>query len=166
MNPGDLPLRDIHLPPAIGWWPLAPGWWMLAVLVTVAIVGGVFLRVHLARRRRRLGRWLDPELQRVGREFAASGDSRLMLQEISALLRRACLSLFPRQSVAGLVQEQWLGLLDEIGETDQFTSGPGRLLASAPYEPDPDPASAQAVLELAQRWASHCSQRLIRDQAP
>ena len=34
MNPGDsLPLRDIHLPVAPGWWPPAPGWWLLGGLV-------------------------------------------------------------------------------------------------------------------------------------
>ncbi len=27
MEPSELPLRDLHLPDAVGWWPLAPGWW-------------------------------------------------------------------------------------------------------------------------------------------
>lgn len=30
-------LRDIHLPPAPSWWPLAPGWWGLLVLVLLAV---------------------------------------------------------------------------------------------------------------------------------
>ena len=40
MNPAvdvsQLPLRDIHLPAAIGWWPPALGWWLLAALVLAA----------------------------------------------------------------------------------------------------------------------------------
>ena len=34
MDPTQLPLRDLHLPETIGWWPLAPGWWFaIAALV-------------------------------------------------------------------------------------------------------------------------------------
>ena len=28
MDPEQIPLRDLHLPEAIGLWPLAPGWWV------------------------------------------------------------------------------------------------------------------------------------------
>ena len=33
----DLPLRDIHEPAAIGWWPPAIGWWVLAVVLPLLI---------------------------------------------------------------------------------------------------------------------------------
>ncbi|RLB67278.1 MAG: DUF4381 domain-containing protein, partial [Deltaproteobacteria bacterium] len=26
-------LKDIHLPPAPGWWPPAPGWWFVTFVV-------------------------------------------------------------------------------------------------------------------------------------
>jgi len=37
MNADALVLRDIHQPPAPGWWPPAPGWWLLAALVLLAV---------------------------------------------------------------------------------------------------------------------------------
>ena len=40
MDPDQLPLRDLHLPEAVGWWPLAPGWW---VLIALAIAGCIYL---------------------------------------------------------------------------------------------------------------------------
>ena len=48
MDPDQIPLRDLHLPEAIGWWPPAPGWWFLALL---ALTGLVLLLVKYARRR-------------------------------------------------------------------------------------------------------------------
>ena len=38
LNPSLLPLKDIHLPGAVLWWPPAPGWWVLAGLVLVLMV--------------------------------------------------------------------------------------------------------------------------------
>src|SRR3546814_19780271 len=47
-----LPLKDIHLPPAPGTWPLAPGWWLaLAVQVFALIAIG---RWWWARHQRRV----------------------------------------------------------------------------------------------------------------
>ncbi|MBV1912177.1 MAG: DUF4381 domain-containing protein, partial [Cycloclasticus sp.] len=35
----ELPLRDIHLPDAITWWPPAIGWWLLLAVIIVAAFG-------------------------------------------------------------------------------------------------------------------------------
>jgi len=48
MNPtidvSQLPLRDIHLPGPVGWWPPAIGWWLVAALVLVAFGAVVTVR--------------------------------------------------------------------------------------------------------------------------
>ena len=36
MDPEQIPLRDLHLPEAVGWWPLAPGWWGVIALALIA----------------------------------------------------------------------------------------------------------------------------------
>ena len=48
MDPEQIPLRDLHLPEAIGWWPLAPGWWLLIALGVVLLAYLLFL--HLGSR--------------------------------------------------------------------------------------------------------------------
>ena len=40
MNDDALPLRDLQLPEAVGWWPLAPGWW---VLLALSVAGFAYL---------------------------------------------------------------------------------------------------------------------------
>ena len=52
MDPTQIPLRDLHLPDAIGWWPLAPGWWI--VIAVLAITALALLRKWLQRRSRAL----------------------------------------------------------------------------------------------------------------
>ena len=42
-------LHDIHMPEAIGWWPLALGWYLLGVIVVMACLSlGLFsYRCHV-----------------------------------------------------------------------------------------------------------------------
>lgn len=49
--PGDLALRDIHLPPAPPWWPPAPGWWVLLGVLCVASIAAylIYRRAHRER---------------------------------------------------------------------------------------------------------------------
>ena len=48
MDPQQIPLRGLHLPESVGWWPLAPGWWLLLALLVAA--AGFLLRAFLRRR--------------------------------------------------------------------------------------------------------------------
>ena len=61
MNPAELPLRDIHLPEPVSWWPMAPGWWWVIglLLLASAVVTGIIL--YRRYRRSRLSYWLKPE---------------------------------------------------------------------------------------------------------
>ena len=47
-------LKDIHLPDAVGLWPLAWGWWVLLILlVLIALTAFLMLRRHRQRNRYR-----------------------------------------------------------------------------------------------------------------
>jgi hypothetical protein len=134
VNPESLPLKDIHLPAAVGWWPPAPGWWLLAVVV--AVTGW-----WLWRRARRVPP--GPELRHVAaRELAAiradwevHGDARRLAAELSVLMRRVALADTASESVAGLTGQAWLAHLDSRVGAALFTDGAGRVLLDAPYRP-------------------------------
>ncbi|PKM02127.1 MAG: DUF4381 domain-containing protein [Gammaproteobacteria bacterium HGW-Gammaproteobacteria-6] len=122
-----LPLKDIHLPPAPGIWPLAPGWWLVLVLASVlAAVTMRWLWHHYRRRayRRQLESLLDQELN--------SNDPSSRLATLSQLLRRAS-RVASGAAASQLLGEQWLQFLDGADPGKPFTQGPGRLLLTGPF---------------------------------
>lgn len=151
----ELPLKDIHLPASVSWWPPAPGWWLLAGLLLVAML----FAVHGFRRgrdRRRLRRAAGLELKHLEQALKAGYARQQLVRELSALLRRLALSLYPRERVASLTGAEWLAFLDRSMGAPVFSRGPGRLLASAPYAPD-DEVDMAALLELARAWVERVS---------
>lgn len=139
-----LPLRDIHLPADIGYWPLATGWWLL--LAAVIVLGlGVLLLIRFFRRHR-LRRLALRQLE----SLQVLSDRELVIA-LSRLLRQAALSHFPRHEVAGLSGKDWLVFLDRPFTDQPFTLGAGRILADAPYRPQVETEGVQ-LLALCRQW--------------
>jgi hypothetical protein len=136
MDPSQLPLRDLHLPEAIGWWPLAPGWWVVIVL---AIAGLVWLLYkvwqHHAFNAPR--RYAIRELVKAEAEFRQHGNAVTLGRQVSELLRRAMLAYAPRHEVAGLTGESWLRWLDQDLPVPYFHTEGGKSLLQLPYR-DPE----------------------------
>lgn len=149
MNQPPLPLRDIHLPDTILWWPLAIGWW-LVIAVVLLIVLGIGLFYTLNKKSRREQQVINDALV-VLQQLAEEQNKAIFIRGISALLRRVCVSLYGRQQVAGLTGESWLRFLDRKGKTKAFTQGVGRILLDHPYQQQID-YSRQALLVLVQIW--------------
>lgn len=147
--PIDLPLKDIHLPPAVSWWPPAPGWWLAPLFAAVF----AFVAHRLWRH------WRRPTLRRIGlRDLAIlEADPKLgpqqKAQQLSILLRRVALSAYPREQVAGLNGRAWLQWLDGLLADGRFVDGPGRVLEDAPYRPEqPLAVQLDALFSLCREW--------------
>ena len=137
MNPevdfSQLPLRDIHLPEAIAWWPPAPGWWLLLLAAAGALVWAGWRRYRLRRQRAALR-----AVERIAAALDEGGEPVACLQSLSAVLRRFVMTVAPpgeAQAVPGLVGRQWLEYLDGRWDGDAFSHGAGRMLLDAPYAP-------------------------------
>ena len=132
MNPEELPLRDLHLPDTVGWWPLAPGWWLLTGLVLAGL--GFLLKRYLEHRRRGAARrYALKRLEALSAAYARDGDAVALGAEVSELLRRTMLAYAPRADVAGLTGEAWLAWLDQDLDRPHFVSGDGRPVIEWPY---------------------------------
>jgi hypothetical protein len=132
MSPEQIPLRDLHLPEAINWWPLAPGWWLL---MGIALIGlGFLIRAWLRRRARGAARrFALRQLDAIVEQYDEHKDPVAFGANLSELLRRAMLAYAPRQDIAGLTGEEWLQWLDRDLAQPVFSSGPGRQILDLPY---------------------------------
>lgn len=142
----NLPLRDVHLPPAPGLWPPAPGWWLVAAVVLLLVAIPVLLRARRLRRERKWQREFDDELQ-------AAGQGPLRLAALVELLRRAA-----RANRAGselLQGDAWLQVLDPA---NALAPAQRDLLLQGAYQPAID-AAQLATLE---RWARTRHVALLR----
>lgn len=144
-----LPLKDIHLPSPINFWPPAPGWWCLAILLPLLAV--LLRSVYKRIRRRTAAKTAAKLLSKIRRNNPV--DVKQTLAALSALLRRVAISTAPRQDVASLRGKAWLAYLDQSLPDAPFSQGPGRCLADGHYRQTP-PAEAEleALFELCERW--------------
>ena len=151
-DPLELPLRDIHLPADISWWPPAPGWW--------ALLGMIFMAVALyywwCRRQARISRsaitLAKQELDLLQSQFENHADGRQLVVELSVLLRRLSISSFPREESASLTGDAWLEFLDLPLGDNSFSSGPGRILLEAPYRPEVKVEEVEPLIAVCRRW--------------
>ena len=101
MDPEQIPLRDLHLPEAIGWWPLAPGWWVVIAL----IIGALFylFRLYLHTRARGAARrHALRQLNELTAAFEQHRDTVAFSSGVSELLRRTMLAYAPRQEATSI----------------------------------------------------------------
>jgi len=148
MPQNQLPLRDIQIPDAIGLWPPAIGWWILAVLIPLLLYLSYKLYKYLTRK---------TALKAVKKQLKALKmntqlDDKLKLIELSSLMRRTAVSIFPRTEVASLTANTWLDFLDKHSNTPLFNSETGRLLIDAAYRKSPNLNELTALFDLCENW--------------
>jgi hypothetical protein len=148
-DPASLPLRDIHLPPPVGWWPPAPGWWLLAALMVGAVLLTVYLIVR--RRRSRLWRIARRRLVELGQTYKAHGDRVRLAGDLSTLLRQVAISRYGRRHCGGLIGRYWLEFLNEKADSELFAGESAEALLTAPYCVTAE-YSAEVLLATVDRW--------------
>lgn len=128
-------LRGLYLPEDPSWWPPAPGWWVVFLLCLMALL--LILKLVKGRRGEVEGSWQSSALlqhARLKSVFESGAPLNDVLSQCSVLMRKVALARLPRDRSASVQNDAWLQLLDEIGGTDQYSNGPGRLLLNHPYQ--------------------------------
>ena len=145
-----LPLRDIHLPDSIGWWPLAPGWWIVGVL----LLASGFLIIIFARymkAKNRIRRISLKEIDLIQQSFVLHKDRTRVVCELSVLLRQACISRYSRMEVASLTGAGWMSFLDRNLDGRPFSDGVGKIFMTGPYQKSVE-INVDLLLDLCRNW--------------
>ncbi len=156
MNP--LELKDIHLPDSSLWWPPAPGWWLLLLILIALLLLTPWLLKRL--RRKSLKALSLREIARI-REAAREGsEDRLLLRELSALIRRILISYYGREQVAAASGSEWQARIEQLAPGASFSEAQLRLLGEDRYRREVE-ADIEALLQSSECWVRALPQRYI-----
>jgi len=145
-------LRDIHLPGAIGYWPLAPGWWILIILSLALLF---WLGWQLRRRylKNNLLRVSLAHYTKLEHDYLQHQDPQQLIKQYSSLLRRVAMARFSRAKVASLTGASWLKFLDEKANSSLFANEIGQLLVDGPYQQSsPEPNNMDELSIAIKTW--------------
>jgi hypothetical protein len=147
----ELPLRDIHLPGPISWWPPAFGWWIIFGIAAICIcLLALYISQHF---KPTLKKEATKVLDYIEKSFHNNGNTVQCLSALSALLRRISLQIFS-SDYAGVTGEAWLHFLDKRLKEPEFSQGAGRILLYGPYQPEGDPEMTLALIHLCRKWVN------------
>lgn len=152
-NPIDLPLRDIHLPDPISWWPLAIGWWLALGAILLAIILTYFIVKWYTKPKLKKHALLA--LQEIETSYQKTENASHCIAELSILLRRAVLSQKHSKDAPSLTGPAWLELLDQPLKKPEFSQGIGKILLTGPYQQHIDNADVVKLIQLCRKWV-HC----------
>lgn len=145
-------LKEIALPPPVPYTPQTVGWWVLLAIVLLVVLWVVARRL---RRwwRNRYRRAAQKELAAIEQALADPSRRQQALAAVPALVKRTVLAWAPRDTVAPLSGEAWLGYLDRTLAGERFTKGPGRHLQALAYGGDGIASGdKEALMSLLHRW--------------
>jgi len=127
-------LRGIVIPDAPSFWPLAPGAW-----VALGMIGFVLLfvawRIHTARQRN--------AYRKAGLLLLGGAAT---VHEVSVILKRVALAVFPREQVASLYGDDWAAFMHKTCPRQDFEE----LVRS-----DASADSDERLVALASTWIRH-----------
>ncbi len=156
MNPAlqnSLPLRDIHLPEAVSWWPPATGWWLLAGLIIIAIL--LLPKLYHYIKYKPLNKVATTAYREIINDYQQQPDNQQLLQSLSKLLRQISMSYLGREASAHLTGNQWIKQLNTLTRENHFDSNIQQLLIQAPYQKTSiSNADIQPLITATENWVA------------
>jgi hypothetical protein len=130
----ELPLKDIHLPEGILWWPPSPGWWLLGVMLIVFLL--ILPRMWKWLRYKPVKSLSLKALYLIRKNHQLKANRKQTLQAVTVLLRRTVITKSGRIGHAGVVGDDWLNQLNLMSNKNCFLPAQCELLKKGRYQPN------------------------------
>lgn len=158
-------LRDIHLPEAVGYWPLAPGWWLL--LASVLLLAGLIVWAVRRYRRNAYRRAAVKELNNIYQQYISDlqgstgpDAGQKYLQQVNRLLKQVYFTHGGSQ-VAGLSSDLWISELQRVAPGVSIDCFADRLAALYRPELDVSEPDAERIQQELHRWLQQHKRALL-----
>ena len=136
-------LHDFYQPPPPSWKPQTLGWYVAFAIIAL-LLG--WLAAHLFRR------WSENRYRREALNEIANVEAT----QLSALLKRAALCSWPRETIAMLTGPAWLKFLDDTMQKPLFESAPANRIEELALSPSKLSAEEAAAIRYASaRWIKY-----------
>ena len=104
-------LRDVHLPDAVSWWPLAWGWWVLIILFMLSVGAALFLIVQKYKKNR-YRKLATAELNNVFKTWQNDQQTQIYLHRANDILKRVVLQSEQSSLMTTLSGQTWVEQLN------------------------------------------------------
>ena len=153
-------LRDVHLPEAVSWWPLAIGWWILGFLaiIAIAVLAYIVLRRIKKNRYRALAK---TELMACLSRWKKDQDTAVYLQSVNSVLKRTIMKNNPHSRLLNLTGKHWVKGLNQTGPM-KLSDETQTALAQACYQENPQ-TDVEHVNSNIKQWLSSHKAELIEE---
>jgi hypothetical protein len=133
-------LHNFYQPPPPAWTPQTIGWYVLFSVVGILALWAIVHQAH---------KWIRNRYRREAlRELAVTPPV-----EISALLKRTALTVWPREVVASLSGDDWLKFLKNSEKDSGFDHPPANRVEEIALHPENvSPEDEHALRERAASW--------------
>lgn len=117
-------LRDIQLPEAISWWPLAPGWWIL-IMFAASFLGWTVFRLLKHHRSNLYRRQAIKKISRINAQQDLTVNQKLVL--LFETLKQTIKSAYPDQNFSSRDLNVFVNILQQSCSVTIFKDLPADL---------------------------------------
>jgi Domain of unknown function (DUF4381) len=133
-------LHGFYQPSPVPWTPHTLGWYIIFGILALLVVWLTIWEISNWRRNRYRREAL--------RELASTSP-----EQLSGLLKRTALAAWPREQVASLSGDKWIGFLAESSAIPSFRESPGNLIEQIAFAPSSLSSKDEVVLrDLSAQW--------------